>query len=128
MAKVHRLHEGLALLTHRSLAALRETLGQLTSMIEPLSVKITGILTKRCCEAVSQIRSIPSQLRNMSNRRAPAEPSFFIPLVLRPVKHFFGIGAPDGFGLSLKDAFLKEYSTEVFNHVAQRFYFLITLG
>jgi hypothetical protein len=56
----------------------------------------------------------------MSNKRMPTEHSYFIPSILRPVKQFFAIGTQDGAGNLLKDQFLTEYATEVFNNVAQQ--------
>jgi len=103
-----------------SLVALREGLSSLTSFITPLSSKIVSILTRRCCDGLLPVRSIPSQFRAMSNKRIPTEPSYFVPTILRPVKHFFAIGIAEGPGMLLKDSCLRSYSTEVFNNVTQR--------
>jgi len=57
----------------------------------------------------------------MSNKRVPTEPSYFVTAILRPIKQFFAIGTAEGPGMLLKDSFLKNYSTEVFNNVTQRY-------
>ncbi|KAF8200776.1 oligomeric golgi complex component, COG2-domain-containing protein [Pholiota molesta] len=101
-------------------AALRECITSLTTLISPLSNNIISILTRRCCDGLLPVRSIPSQFRAMSNKRVPTEPSFFVSSILRPVKQFFAIGTAEGPGSLLKNAFLKSYSTEVFNNVTQQ--------
>jgi hypothetical protein len=51
----------------------------------------------------------------------PSEASHFVPNVLRPVKQFFTIGHGDGGpGAHLRDRYLKEYATEIFNAVTTR--------
>ncbi|KAF8973230.1 COG complex component [Flammula alnicola] len=101
--------------------ALRESISALITFVAPLSSKIIAILTKRCCDGLLPVRSIPSQFRAMSNKRNPTEPSYFVSSILRPVKQFFAIGVPEGPGSLLKDVFLKSYSTEIFNNVTQRY-------
>ncbi|KAJ3515241.1 hypothetical protein NLJ89_g1880 [Agrocybe chaxingu] len=105
---------------------LRESLDGLVAFIAPLSSKIVGVLTKRCCDGLLPVRSIPSQFRAMSNKRNPTEPSYFVSSILRPVKQYFAIGAADGPGSALKDALLKPYATEVFNNVTQRYISYLT--
>lgn len=56
----------------------------------------------------------------MSSKRMPTEPSYFIPLILRPVKAFFGIGSSSLAGDRLREGLLKESATEVFDNVCQR--------
>jgi len=102
------------IITYRLSDALQESLTGLNAYFENLSVKIVTILTKRCYDNLLPVRSIPTQLR-MANKRTPTEPSSFVPSILRPLKQFF-----DGQGSSLKDGYLQQYSTEVFNHVTQR--------
>ncbi|CAA7261620.1 unnamed protein product [Cyclocybe aegerita] len=105
---------------------MRESLDGLVAFIAPLSSKIAGVLTKRCCDGLLPVRSIPSQFRAMSNKRNPSVPSYFVSSILRPVKQYFAIGAADGPGSALKDAFLKPYATEVFNNVTQRYISYLT--
>ncbi|KAF9529343.1 oligomeric golgi complex component, COG2-domain-containing protein [Crepidotus variabilis] len=97
--------------------ALRESVQGLTVLISSLSSKIIFVLTKRCYENLLQVRGIPTQLR-MSNKRASSEVSSFVPTILRPVKQFFGTEGP---GVLLKSAYLKPFSTEIFNNVTQRY-------
>ena len=56
----------------------------------------------------------------MSSKRMPTEPSYFVPLVLRPVKAFFGIGSSSIAGDRLRAGLLKGSATEVFDCVCQR--------
>ncbi|TFK21980.1 COG complex component [Coprinopsis marcescibilis] len=102
-------------------AALDAALSRMSERIPSLSVMIIAILTRRCSDALSPMRSIPAQFRAMSNKRMPVEPSHFVSTVLRPVKHFFGIGVSDGPGAQIKERYLKAYSTEVFNAVTTRY-------
>lgn len=89
-------------------------------MALPMSNHVMTILTKRCCDALLQVRSIPSQFRAMSHKRPPSEPSYFVSSILHPVKVFFGIGVTEGPGERLKEDFLQSYATEIFEGVAQR--------
>lgn len=101
--------------------ALRTQLEQLSALSTSLCSQATAILSRRCCDALSAVRSIPSQFRAMSNKRLPSEPSYFIPTILRPVRIFFGIGAVGGPGERLKEELLKDVSTDVVECVCQRF-------
>lgn len=100
--------------------ALQHTLSSLSSLISPMSNQILLILTKRSCDALLPVRSIPSQFRAMSNKGAPVEPSYFVSSILRPVKLFFSASGP---GASLKQDFQESYVTDVFESVSQRFVF-----
>ncbi|ESK97090.1 conserved oligomeric golgi complex subunit 2-like [Moniliophthora roreri MCA 2997] len=111
---------------HRAEDALQSLLRPLSSLVTPLSKSIVSILIKRGCEALLPVRSIPSQLRAMSNKRPPSEPSPFVTLILRPVKVFFGITSGDGFGAPLKEEFLALYSTDVLEGISQRYAYYIT--
>lgn len=101
--------------------ALRTQLEQLSALSTSLCSQATAILSRRCCDALSAVRSIPSQFRAMSNKRLPSEPSYFIPIILRPVRIFFGIGAVGGPGERLKGELLKDVSTDVVECVCQRY-------
>lgn len=101
---------------------LRHTLSRLTSLIPPLSSQIITILSRRSCEALLSMRSIPSQFRAMSSsKRIPAEPSYFVSLIFRPVRTFFGVGSADGPGAPLRDELLQSYAEEIFEIVTQRY-------
>ncbi|KAF8844393.1 COG complex component [Paxillus ammoniavirescens] len=102
-------------------SALREQLDSLDSIAVHLTRQIAILLARRACDALLPVRSIPSQFRAMSSKRMPTEPSYFIPLILRPVKAFFGIGGPSVAGDRLRDTLLKETATEVFDGVCQRY-------
>ncbi len=99
--------------------ALQDALTNLGSLTNPLSSQIVSILSRRCCDAATPVRSIPSTIRAKSNKKTPNEPSSFIASILRPVKVFFGIGAT-GVGTVLKDDFLDSYANQVFDNVCQR--------
>ncbi|KAF9450434.1 COG complex component [Macrolepiota fuliginosa MF-IS2] len=101
--------------------ALKHVLSKSTSVVQPAASQIIAILTKRCCEALLPVKSIPSQFRAMSNKRLPTEPSYFVQTIFRPLRAFFAIGSSDGPGRALKDAYSSDYSGEVFNNVVQRY-------
>ncbi|KAJ3575095.1 hypothetical protein NP233_g1321 [Leucocoprinus birnbaumii] len=100
---------------------LKQALSKSTMITQPASTQIVAILTKRSCEALLPVRSIPSQFRAMSNKRLPTEPSYFVQTIFRSVKAFFAIGASDGPGKALKDVYSKEFSQEIFDNVAQKY-------
>lgn len=56
-----------------------------------------------------------------SSRRLPTEASHFVALIFRSLKVFFGIGTNDGPAAVLKSEYLKSFSEEVFEIVAQRY-------
>ncbi|KAL0574960.1 hypothetical protein V5O48_007005 [Marasmius crinis-equi] len=102
--------------------ALRVAFESLGGLVAPLSKIIVSTLTKRACDALLPVRSIPSQLRAMSNKRPPSDASPFIGTIMRPVKLFFGTtGTGDAIGASLKEEFLVQYASEVFDEVAQKY-------
>ncbi|KAI0079036.1 COG complex component [Panus rudis PR-1116 ss-1] len=107
--------------------ALRHSLSKLLSIIPPLSGQIIHVLSRRGCDALLPMRSIPSQFRAMSSsKRLPTEPSHFVSLILRPTKTFFGIGTANGPAAKLKGDFLVSYTEEVFDIVAQRYIYFLT--
>lgn len=104
------------------LVTLRHSLSTIISLVPPLSGQAIAILTRRGCDALLPMRSIPSQFRAMSSKRMPSEPSHFVSLIFRSLKTFFGVGTGgDAPGGALKDDFLKSYAEEVFENVAQRY-------
>ncbi|KAG1777689.1 oligomeric golgi complex component, COG2-domain-containing protein [Suillus placidus] len=102
-------------------AALRTQLEQLGALSTSSCSQTTAILSRRCCDALLPVRSIPSQFRAMSNKRLPSEPSYFAPTILRPVRIFFGIGTIGGPGERLKEELLRDVSTDVVESVCQRY-------
>ncbi|KAG2074600.1 COG complex component [Suillus decipiens] len=101
--------------------ALRTQLEQLSALSTSLYGQATAILSRRCCDALLPVRSIPSQFRAMSNKRLPSEPSYFAPTILRPVRIFFGIGTVSGPGERLKEELLRNVSISVVETVCQRY-------
>ncbi|KAH7914152.1 oligomeric golgi complex component, COG2-domain-containing protein [Hygrophoropsis aurantiaca] len=99
---------------------LMRQLSTLEDLVNPLSNQVIGVLTRRCCDALLPVRSIPSQFRAMSSKRAPTEPSYFVSAILRPIKGFFGIGS-SGPGERLKGDHMKPIATEVIDNVCQRY-------
>ncbi|KAG5650522.1 hypothetical protein H0H81_011940 [Sphagnurus paluster] len=106
--------------------ALDHVLSSLTSLVPPMSNVVVAILTRRCCDALLPVRSIPSQFRAMSNKRAPTEPSYFVSSVLRPIKTFFGVGVGEAPGAPLRDDYLTTYSAEIFESVSQRYIYYLS--
>jgi len=106
---------------------LRHSLSRILSVIPPLCSQVVLILSRRGCDALLPMRSIPSQFRAMSSsKRLPSEPSHFVALIFRPLKSFFGIGTKEGPGAALKDDFLAAFAEEIFEIVAQRYIYFLT--
>ncbi|EGN99740.1 hypothetical protein SERLA73DRAFT_72536 [Serpula lacrymans var. lacrymans S7.3] len=106
--------------------ALEHQLSALEAFLTPLTNQIVSILTRRSCDALVPVRSIPSQFRAMSNKRLPVESSYFVTSILRPVKDFFGIGSNGGPGDRLKKDSLKPIATDVFDVTCQRYNYYLT--
>ncbi|KAG8213973.1 oligomeric golgi complex component, COG2-domain-containing protein [Butyriboletus roseoflavus] len=100
--------------------ALGEQLNSLSSIAEQVTKQVVQLLSRRACDSLLPVRSIPSQFRAMSSKRMPTESSYFVPLILRPVKAFFGIGGSSVAGDRLQEGLLKESATEVVDSVCQR--------
>ena len=58
----------------------------------------------------------------LANKNLALKPSQFIPLILKPVRDFFGINTVEGVGKSLRNDSAKEIATQVFDVVASRWY------
>lgn len=109
-------------------AALRQALASLTAMVAPIAGQIVAILCRRTSDALLPVRSIPSQFRAMQNKKTPTERSYFVPLIMRPVSSYFGIKtAEGGMGASLKEVYMKQFASEVFQVASQR-WVLTTYG
>ncbi|PCH36075.1 COG complex component [Wolfiporia cocos MD-104 SS10] len=106
--------------------ALKQSLSSVTALVPPLSGQIIAILSRRACDALLSMRSIPSQFRAMSSNRMPTEASYFVSLIFRPVKSFFGIDPADGPGSVMKKEFLQAYAEGVFEIVAQRYIYYLS--
>jgi len=106
--------------------ALRQALASLTTMVAPIAGQIVTILCRRASDALLPVRSIPSQFRAMQNKKMPTERSYFVPLIMRPVSSYFGIKtAEGGMGAPLKDAYVKQFASEVFQVASQRSVFIV---
>ncbi|KAH9858848.1 COG complex component [Lenzites betulinus] len=107
--------------------ALYHSLSKLTSLVPTLLNQIVLILSRRACDALLSMRSIPSQFRAMStSKRMPTEPSYFVSLIFKHTKAFFGIQSVEGPGAALKDTFLASVATDVFELVTQRYIFFLS--
>jgi len=100
---------------------LKEQLNSLSVLAEQVTKQVIQLLSRRACDSLLPVRSIPSQFRAMSSKRMPTESSYFVPLILRPVKAFFGIGSSSVAGDRLRQDLLKASATEVFDSVCQRY-------
>ena len=108
-------------LTRVSSVALRQAIASLTTMVAPIAGQIVTILCRRASDALLPVRSIPSQFRAMQNKKMPTERSYFVPLIMRPVSSYFGIKtAEGGMGAPLKDVYMKQFASEVFQVASQR--------
>lgn len=95
-------------------------------MAAPIIGQIVTILCRRACDALLPVRSIPSQFRAMQNKKMPTERSYFVPFIMRPVYSYFGIKTSDGgMGAPLKDAYMKQFATEVFQVASQRSFLIV---
>ncbi|KAI1795580.1 COG complex component [Ganoderma leucocontextum] len=104
--------------------ALKHALSKLTFLVPTLTSQVVLILSRRGCDALLPMRSIPSQFR-ASAKKMPTEPSYFVSLIFKHTKAFFGIQTVDGPGSALKDSLLAPVAGDVFELVAQRYiYFL----
>ena len=104
--------------------ALKHALSKLTSLVPTLTSQIVVILSRRGCDALLPMRSIPSQFR-ASAKKTPTEPSYFVSLIFKHTKAFFAIQTVDGPASTLKDTLLASVAEDVFEVVAQRYiYFL----
>ena len=104
--------------------ALKHALSKLTALVPTLTNQIVLILSRRGCDALLPMRSIPSQFR-ASAKKMPTEPSYFVSLIFKHTKAFFGIQTVDGPASALKDVLLASVAEDVFEVVAQRYiYFL----
>jgi len=64
-------------------AVLHESLSLLTSVVPSLSSQVVTILVKHCTEHLKSVRAAISQVRASTRKTAGAEPSFFVPLILK---------------------------------------------
>lgn len=82
-------------------SALEATFPFRTSLLQPISEQIVGILKSRCAEPLRLVRSVSAtSYRNGSGNAATndneVEPSYFVPLIFRPLRQFLGKGDRPG--------------------------------
>lgn len=102
------------------LDALDHQLATFDTIVPPVSMQITNILTRRACDALQPVKSILSQFKAMSNKHTPANASYFIPSILRPVHKFFDVATDVTPGSRLKDDLMQSCATEVFESACHR--------
>ncbi|KAH8119152.1 COG complex component [Phellopilus nigrolimitatus] len=102
-------------------SVLKSSLSSLMDVIPLLSSQIETILIRRCCDALTPVKSLPGQFRAASQKNKPTKPSAFIPLILRPLKSFFGIDTGEGEAKALKEVFCAPMSSNVVDAVANRY-------
>ncbi|KAI5119864.1 hypothetical protein M0805_000698 [Coniferiporia weirii] len=100
---------------------LRSSLTSLTDVLPLLSSQVETILIRRCCDSLAPVKSLPGQFRATSQRNIPTKPSTFVPLILRPVKTFFGVGTGGSDTRALRESFCVPVSTNVVGAVASRY-------
>ncbi|GJJ06409.1 hypothetical protein Clacol_000600 [Clathrus columnatus] len=97
-----------------SLVILKQSFKRALGLIPILGGHVISILTRRCCENLVAVRSVPSQYRALPNKRMPVAPSPFISDVLKPIRTFLTIHD------SLKDNPGSQWITEIFRAICTR--------
>ena len=66
---------------------LKSKLSTAHKSLDPFSFeeRIVTIMSRRCCEALKLVRSIASQFRASPAKIVEAQPSYFVPTVLKPL-------------------------------------------
>lgn len=103
------------------LDSLNSCLKPLSHLGPPLLSQVEAILVQRCCEALAPVKSLPGQFRSASQRTVPSKPSTYVPLILRPVKSFFGMNTGEIEMKALKEAFCALLSSSIVESVAQKY-------
>ncbi|KAL5507537.1 hypothetical protein ACEPAH_6993 [Sanghuangporus vaninii] len=101
--------------------ALKSALSSVTEIIGPLSSQVEAILTGRCCDALAPVKTLAGQFRAAPQKYMPAKPSPFVPLILRPVKVFFGVDRGGGEGKALRKDFCIPMSTNIVEAVSNKY-------
>lgn len=103
------------------LEILKASLTPMTEMLPVMSTQVEDILIRRCCEALVSVKSLPGQFRATSQKHMPTKPSTFVPMILRPVKAFFGIGTGgDAESKALRKDFGDSLSLNIVEAVSSR--------
>ncbi|KAL5523737.1 hypothetical protein ACEPAG_7910 [Sanghuangporus baumii] len=107
--------------TSRPENALKSALSSVTEIIGPLSSQVETILTGRCCDALAPVKTLAGQFRAAPQKYMPAKPSPFVPLILRPVKVFFGVDRGGGEGKALRKDFCIMMSTNIVEAASNKY-------
>ncbi|PWN30830.1 COG2-domain-containing protein [Jaminaea rosea] len=80
-------------------SALTSTFPFTSTLLLPISTRLTSILKSRCAEPLRLVRSVSSTSYRSSGSSTPndsstaaVEPSYFVPQILRSLRHFLGKG------------------------------------
>ncbi|KAG8897124.1 hypothetical protein FRB99_008430 [Tulasnella sp. 403] len=99
-------------------AVLKASVSALTELLPDIATQIIIILTRRCSEALSLVRSIAFQYRAMNKKRDPTGPSEYVPNILQPVRQFL---EQDGLAEFISDSDRKNWVTQVFGAVCIKY-------
>jgi len=97
---------------------LRQSLEDLVTLLPDISSQIVVILTRRCADALSLVKSVPTQYRAMSKKRDPTGPSPFVPNILHPLRRFVEM---EGLSQSIEVATRQAWATQVFEGIISRY-------
>ena len=103
-----------------TLDMMKQSIGSILDLVPSVVSRIVVILTRRCCDALVPVKSLPGQFRATSHKNMPTKPSAFVPLIFRPLKVFFGVGTGDGFGKHIQELFGATISSDVVEAVSNR--------
>ena len=96
-------------------AVLQESLSLLTSVVPSLSSQVVTILVKHCAEHLKSVRAAISQVRASTRKTAGAEPSFFVPLILKELESYL-----NGPGRVVEQSLRSRWAESVVEEVANK--------
>lgn len=102
------------------IAVLKTALSSITDILPVARSQVEIILSRSCCDALTPVKSIPGQFRAASQKHMPSKPSTFVPLILRPVKIFFGVDSKNPSTKALRDECCVSVSSNVVDEVASK--------
>jgi len=100
---------------------LKNTLSSLIDILPVARSQVEMILSRRCCDALVPVKSLPGQFRAASQKHMPSKPSAFVPLILRPIKTFFGVDNKNSSTKALRDEFCAPMSSNIVDEVASKY-------
>ncbi|KAF9033306.1 COG complex component [Hymenopellis radicata] len=98
---------------------LQRSLSNLSSLIPSIDKWMVTILSRRCSDALHNLRGIPTQFRGERDKRPLTKSSKFVAELLGPVKSFF---SGNGTGASLPTELRESITRRVFDTVLQRYF------